>query len=105
VAENPKAIVDKLDQHFLLKPKSRGTPKVQLGADIGTCVFEEQPRKTYWSMGSQACIKESVKNVEAYLQKQHRELKSKESSALPINYSPELDATPFCDKDDVHPLV
>jgi len=93
VAKNPKAILDKLDQHFLLKPESwgkAGKPKVYLGAEIGTCVFEDQPGKTYWSMGSQAYIKESVKNVEAHLQKQQRDLKSKVSSPLPINYSLEL---------------
>jgi len=101
VAENPKAILDKLDQHFLLKPESRGKPKVHLGADIGTYVFEKQPGKSYWSMGSHAYIKESVKNVETHLQKQHRELKSKVSSQIPINYSPELDARPLCDEDDV----
>jgi len=101
VAKNPKAILDKLDQHFLLKPESRAKPKVYLGAEIGMHVFEKQPGKPYWSMGSQAYIKESVKNVETHLQKQHRELKSKVSSPLPINYSPELDATPLCDEDDV----
>jgi len=53
VAENPKAILDKLDQHFLLKPESRGKPKVYLGAEIGTYVFEKQPGKSYWCMGSQ----------------------------------------------------
>ena len=105
VAENPKAILHNLDQHFLLKPEYQGQPKVYLGAEIGTCVFEEQPGKTYWSMGSQAYIKESVKNVEAHLQKQHRELKSKVSSPLPINYSLELDATPLCDKDNVSELI
>jgi len=68
---------------------------------MGTYVFEQQPGKSYWSMGSQAYIKESAKNVETHLQKQHRELKSKVPSPLPINYSPELDATPLCDKDDV----
>ena len=101
VAETPKAILNKLDQHFLLKPESRGKPKIYLGAEIGTYEFEKEPGKSYWSMGSQTYVKESVKNVEAHLQKQHRELKSKVSSPLPINYSPELEATPLCDDDDV----
>ena len=52
-------------------------------------------------MGSQAHVRESLKKLEAHLQKQHRELQSKASSPLPINYSPELDAAPLCNDDDV----
>ena len=52
-------------------------------------------------MGSQTYVKESVKNVEAHLQKDNRELKSKVSSPLPINYAPELDGTELCDDDEV----
>ena len=101
LAEHPKIILDKLDQHFLLKPESRGKPKIYLGAEIGTYKFPEDPDKTYWTMGSQTYVKESVKNVEAHLQKDNRELKSKVSSPLPINYAPELDGTELCDDDEV----
>jgi len=52
-------------------------------------------------MGSQTYVRESVRNVEAHLTKQHRELKTKVSSPLPTNYAPELDASPLCDDDDV----
>ena len=101
VAEHPKAILDKLDQHFLLKPESRGRPKIYLGAEIGTHTFEGESGKTYWTMGSQTYVRESIRNVEAHLAKKHRELKSKVSSPLPINYAPELDASPLCDDEDV----
>jgi hypothetical protein len=60
VAEDPKSVLDQLDQHFLLKPESRGKPKTYLGADIGTYVFDEEPDKTYWTMGSQTYVKEAV---------------------------------------------
>jgi len=52
-------------------------------------------------MGSQTYVRESVRNVKAHLAKQHRELKSKVSSPLPINYAPELDASPLCNDDEV----
>jgi len=94
-------MLDKLDQHFLLKPESRGRPKIYLGAEIGTHIFEGESGKTYWTMGSQTYVRESVQNVEAHLAKQHRELKSEVSSPLPINYAPELDASPLCDDNDV----
>jgi len=45
VAEHPKATLDKLDQHFLLKPESRGRPKIHLGAEIGTHTFEGESGK------------------------------------------------------------
>ena len=101
VAERPKETLDKLDQHFLLKPESRGRPKIYLGAEIGTYRFEAEPTKTYWSMSSNTYVKESVKNVETHLATKGRELKKKVSLVLPINYAPELDATPLCDEDDV----
>ena len=101
VAEHPNEILNKLDQHFLLKPESRGKPKIYLGAEIGTYTFESEPSKTYWSMGSHTYVKESVRNVETHLATKNKELKLKVSSPLPINYAPELDATPLCEEDDV----
>jgi len=101
MAKHPKATLDKLDQHFLLKPESQGRPKIYLGAEIGTHTFEGESGKTYWTMGSQTYVRESVRNVEAHLAKQQRELKSKVSSPLPINCAPELDASPLCDDDNV----
>jgi len=52
-------------------------------------------------MGSQIHVRESIRNVEAHLAKQQRELKSKVSQPLPINHAPELDASPLCDDEDV----
>ena len=99
---NPKVMLGKLDQHFLLKPESRGKPKIYLRVKIGTCLFENDPGKSHWSMGSQTFVNESVKNVKSHhLQKQHWELNSKVSSALPINYSLELDTMQLWDNDDV----
>jgi len=74
VAEHPKATLDKLDQHFLLhyallKPESRGRPKIHLGAEIETHTFEGESGKTYWTMGSQTYVRESIRNVEAHLAK------------------------------------
>ena len=43
VAENPKVILDKFDKHFLLKPESRGKPKIYLGAEIGTSFLRRSP--------------------------------------------------------------
>jgi len=73
-----------------------------LGAKIGAYFVEKEEGRTYWSMGSQTYIKESAKNIEANLQKQHRELKSKVSSPLPISYSSKLDTIPLYNNDDVN---
>jgi len=74
-----RASVDKLDQHFLLKPKSQGKPKIDLGATIGTCVFEKESGKSCWSIGSKPYVKAFMNGVEApgHLAKHERELKSK----------------------------
>jgi hypothetical protein len=97
----PKDILDYLDQRFLLKPNSRGPPKTYLGADIGRHTFKGEPEVAYWSMGSHTYVKESVRNVETYLEKQGLELKKKVNTVLPNAYKPELDVSPLCDEEGV----
>jgi Reverse transcriptase (RNA-dependent DNA polymerase) len=62
----PKAILDHLDQHFLLKPGSIGPPMQYLGASISK--YKHASGDKSWSMGSQQYIKEAVRRsrVEVY---------------------------------------
>ena len=99
---DPKSILDYLDQRFLLKPESRGPPKTYLGADIDKHDFKENPGVKYWTMSSHTYVKEAVRNVEAYLEKQGKALKqSKMSSVLPNDYRPELDVSKLCDDEGI----
>ena len=98
---DPQSVLDMLDQRFLLKPESRGHPKVYLGADIGKWTFEETPDQQYWSMGSQTYVKESIRNVENYLERKGKGLKQKVNTVLPNGYVPELDVSTVCDEEEV----
>ena len=63
-----------------------------LGANIGKYRFDGDTTD-YWYMSSDHYVKESIRNVENYLEKQNRQLKSKAPSVLPTGYVPELDVT------------
>ena len=92
VAENPGKTLSLIDQHFLLKPDSIGVPKRYLGANVGKYKFPGDD-KEYWYMGSEHYVKEACRNVERFLEKHDRQLKSKAPTILPSGYVPELDGT------------
>ena len=96
VAEDPRSILMQLDQHLMLKPSSIGEPTMYLGANIGKYKFPGDD-KEYWYMGSEHYVRESVKNVERYLEQYDKQLKSKAPTILPSNYAPELDVSPVLD--------
>jgi Reverse transcriptase (RNA-dependent DNA polymerase) len=94
----PKDILEKIDQHFLLKDGSIGPPKQYLGSSIGKYKFENGDE--CWWMGSEQYVAESIRNVSAWLSNRNLMLKSKVASTLPTGYIPELDSTPYLNDED-----
>jgi azurin len=50
ISEDPKSILSKLDQHYLLKKDSIVVPKTYLRGKIGDYRLPDDPEKTRWSM-------------------------------------------------------
>ena len=98
LSTDPKSVLCYLDQHFLLKPGSLGKPTQYLGASVKEYNLPGST-KPCWAMGSEQYIKDAVKNVENWLEKRGKALKSKASSVLPSNYAPELDVSNPCDEE------
>ena len=92
ISTNPRAILDKLNTHFLLKPDSIGAPSIYLGAQILRYEIPGDP-KAKWAMSSESYVKEAVRLVEKWLQRRNLSLKSKAPSVLPTKYLPELEGT------------
>jgi Reverse transcriptase (RNA-dependent DNA polymerase) len=93
VAEDPLAIINLLDQHYVLKPGSIGIPTQYLGAEVGHYHLPDRPERPVWYMGSEKYIKEAIRNVKQWLSERDRILKGKAPSVLPSGYRPELDAS------------
>ena len=85
-----------------MKDGSVGPPTKYLGSDVSKFRFPEdgETGKEYWSLGSTQYVKDQIRNVEAWLDKRGRALKSKVSSVFPTKYKPELDVMPHLDEDD-----
>jgi Reverse transcriptase (RNA-dependent DNA polymerase) len=102
ISENPKEILNKLDQHYVLKPGSIGEPTMYLGSEVGKYYLPNRPEKPVWYMSSEKYGKEAVKNVKRWLEERGRTLKSKAPSVFPSGYRPETDSTPYCNEDEAH---
>ena len=100
ISMDPDQILCVLDQHFLLKPDSVGKPERYLGSTIAPFSIPEEPDLPCWSMGSEAYIKEALRNVKTWLDKRGLALKTKAPSVFPSGYKPELDVSPLCDEGD-----
>lgn len=100
ISKDAKAILNCLDQHYILKAGSIGPPTQYLGAQIAPFTLPGQ--NPCCSMSLEKYSKEAIRNIQNWLQ-QHNfpPLKSKAPSVLPTNYRPELDATDLCD-DELH---
>lgn len=100
VSEDPKAILTKLDQHYLLKKDSIGKPETYFGAQVGHYSLPDDPSRPRWYMSSEKYVKEAVRNVKGWLEERGKCLKIKAPSVLPSGYRPELDVSPYCDDDE-----
>jgi hypothetical protein len=98
ISMDPKAVLNCLDQHYILKPGLIGKPLQYLGSQVGDYCFQEEPEKTRWSMASEKYVKEAICNVQNWLEENnYKPLKTHAPSVLPSGYRPELDASDYCD--------
>ena len=98
ISENPKAILDKLNTFYLLKPDSIKEPTTFLGATISKHRLDGDDYFT-WAIGSKDYLLEALRVVKQRIsaKKYCLQLKSKVSATLPSGYKPELDSTPYVD--------
>ena len=100
IAEDPQAIMDKLDQHFLLKKGSVGPPTTYLGATISTYRLPDDPTKDRWSISSDKYVKEAINNVKRWVEDRGGRFHVSAKTVLSTSYRPELDVTDYCDSND-----
>jgi len=102
LSTKPQVILEHLQSFFRIKDESIGPPTKYLGSDVSKYRFQEDGDggKEYWALGSTQYVKESIRNVEIWLDQRGRALKNKVSSVLPTKYRPELDATPLLGEED-----
>ena len=98
ISENPKAIMDKLNGFFVLKPDSIKEPTTYLGATISKHKLDGDDHFT-WAIGSEAYLQEALRVVTKRIAPMQLTLKKKVYSTLPSGYKPELDSTAFVDDD------
>jgi hypothetical protein len=91
VSENPKAVLDKIDNYFPLKSGSITPPDVYLGAKISK--YPLKNGVVAWAMSSSQYVQEAVKNVELYLSERGMSLPGKAITPLTSGYRPELDVS------------
>jgi hypothetical protein len=101
VSTDPKAIMCKLDQDFMLKKDSVGPPKQYLGASIGRYHFNDGSAEC-WYMGSDQYIAEAIRNVSNWLEGQGLQLKSRAPSVMPASYQPEMDVSKLLNEEDTN---
>lgn len=100
LSQNPKDILNAMDQHYLLKEGSIGSPTQYLGAQVGEYRLSDDPGKKRWFMSSEKYVKEAIRNVRLWLEERNGVLKStKTTCVLPSGYRPEVDVSEYCDSE------
>lgn len=98
LSEKPQDILNAMDQHYLLKAGSIGSPTQYLGAQVGDYRLSDDPTKKRWYMSSEKYVKEAIRNVRLWLEERNSVLKStKTTCVLPTGYRPEVDVSDYCD--------
>jgi len=92
ISHKPGSIADEIDNHYKIKPGSRGAPERYLGADAKVQTGRGQE---VWSTSSKSYVQNAVKIVENLLKEDGLELRSpaKTKNPFPTNYRPEIDVT------------
>jgi hypothetical protein len=99
ISHDPCNVLTKLDQHYILKKDSVGTPTQYLGATVGHYQLLDDPTRKHWYMSSEKYVKEAIRNVKEWMHCQNL-TKTKANGVLPSGYRPELDVTELCDVDE-----
>jgi Reverse transcriptase (RNA-dependent DNA polymerase) len=91
-SENPKAIMDHLEEVYTLKAGSVKEPDVYLGADIKK--FAIGVDQYAWGISPESYCKTAVAEVERKLAEVGKKLATHVSTPMSSGYRPEMDATP-----------
>ncbi len=100
VSHAPEDVMKQIGTEFEIKNGEYGPPQSYLGAGISKVQLGNG--EECWAMDSKKYVKAAIEVVRGLLAEDGRELKtskSKHEGPIPINYQPELDATPHCDED------
>ena len=100
ISHSPAEVMEQIGKEFEIKNKEYGPPTSYLGAGISK--VQLSTGETCWSMDSKKYVKAAIQVIQDLLAEDGRELKGGKGShtgPMPINYRPELDATPHCDED------
>ena len=83
----------KIDHYFTMKEDSMGDPDIYLGSKVRKIVLPNGVES--WLMSPTKYVREAVKNVERYLDKEYggRKLPKRVGGPMPTDYRPELDVT------------
>jgi len=96
ISEYPKRILDKMNEHSLLKADSIKEPTRYLGATISKHLIDSDSHYI-WAIGSKEYLVESLRVVKQRIAPMNLSLKSKVTSALPSGYRSELDSSDCLD--------
>lgn len=91
ISMNPMDTMKAIQRKFKLKGDKAEPPEDYLGAQLSKMTTARGT--TCWTQSSDKYVRESVKNVEAFLEKKGRKLPSRCVTPVKSGYRPELDAT------------
>ena len=100
VSHAPEDAMKQIGTEFEIKNDEYGPPTSYLGAGISKVTISGGAE--CWSMDSKKYVKNAIDVIRGLLAEDGRELKTSKTrhdGPLPINYRPELDATPHCDEE------
>jgi hypothetical protein len=99
ISHDVRTIMDKLGEHYTLKPGSVREPKDYLGSDIKkfTQASSNGDFTECWSMSSDTYVKRAVAEVSRTLEEVGQRLRTKIHTPLATGYRAEMDGTPELD--------
>jgi hypothetical protein len=95
ISEDPKSVLTKLDQHYLLKKDTKDVFR----SEDRRLPLNYDPGKTRWSI---KYVKEDIRNLKNWLDERGSYLKIKCSSVLPSGYLPEVDVSNYCSDEEAN---
>ncbi len=100
ISFDPDKILHHLSNFYRLKD-GFGKPTHYLGAQVKEWRFPNDPTKVRWALTSEQYVKEAIRNIEAYLAQEKRQLKGNKQP-FPSDYFPELDTSLLLDEEEAN---
>jgi deoxycytidine triphosphate deaminase len=97
VSHQPQAVLSRVDKFFPMNPGSIREPDYYLGAKVSKVKLPNTV--TAWAQSPSKYVREAVKNLEEYLEREHNGQKLGKKRSTPMSPScwPELNVTPELD--------